>query len=382
MAVVVERATARAVCLAFARALARYGVPEEVITDNGKQFTDRFSRYAGNRGEVLFDKICRKNGIRYRLTAPASPNQNGKVERFHGMFPRATAAGPFTSIEAAQARVDVIVEAYNRDRPHQGLDEQVPVVPADRFTPASSTEIELRLPPALEITATVQAPDVAASPAVGPLPTIEASLALELERTVPASGNLAIRGQQFWLGQARAGQVITFWLDCDWVHLSTGGARIKTLRSRFSAADLAWLLLHGGAVTAGPAPVSSRPGPGSRAGRTVVEVERTVARSGTISLGSHVVLAAEILAAAGSGSTSKTVRRCCSSTPPPASCCAPGPTHSPPVRPSGCNAPARPGHRRGPRANPSPCNAEPPTPASSWSPDRRSPSAASTPEPP
>jgi transposase InsO family protein len=53
MAAVVERATARAVCLAFAQALARYGVPEEVITDNGKQFTDRFNRYGASRGEVV-----------------------------------------------------------------------------------------------------------------------------------------------------------------------------------------------------------------------------------------------------------------------------------------------------------------------------------------
>ena len=47
-------------CLAFAQTLARFGAPEEVITDNGKQFTDRF----GKAGEVLFDKICRRNGIR------------------------------------------------------------------------------------------------------------------------------------------------------------------------------------------------------------------------------------------------------------------------------------------------------------------------------
>src|SRR6478736_1060780 len=107
MAAVVERATARAVCLAFAQALAAFGVPEEVITDNGKQFTDRFSRYGPTRGEVLFDKICRKNGITHRLTAPASPNQNGKVERFHGTFrPEISEAGPFTSVEAAQAAVD------------------------------------------------------------------------------------------------------------------------------------------------------------------------------------------------------------------------------------------------------------------------------------
>jgi transposase InsO family protein len=36
LARVVERATGRAVCLAFSEALERYGAPEEVLTDNGK----------------------------------------------------------------------------------------------------------------------------------------------------------------------------------------------------------------------------------------------------------------------------------------------------------------------------------------------------------
>ena len=79
LARVVERATGRAICLAFAEALERYGAPEEVLTDNGKQFTDRF----GRGGEVLFDKICRRNGIAHRLTAPRSPTTTGKIERFH-----------------------------------------------------------------------------------------------------------------------------------------------------------------------------------------------------------------------------------------------------------------------------------------------------------
>jgi transposase len=46
IATVVERATGRGVCLAFAQALQRFGVPEEVLTDNGKQFTDRFGKRA------------------------------------------------------------------------------------------------------------------------------------------------------------------------------------------------------------------------------------------------------------------------------------------------------------------------------------------------
>ncbi len=82
IATVVEHATGRAVCLALATALARFGVPEEILTDNGKQFTDRF----GGHGEVLFDRICRRNGITHRLTHSFSPNENGKVERFHGTF--------------------------------------------------------------------------------------------------------------------------------------------------------------------------------------------------------------------------------------------------------------------------------------------------------
>jgi hypothetical protein len=64
--------------LAFGEALGRFGVPEEVLTDNGKQFTDRF----GKGAEVLFDRICRTNGIVHRLTQPASPTTTGKVERF------------------------------------------------------------------------------------------------------------------------------------------------------------------------------------------------------------------------------------------------------------------------------------------------------------
>jgi transposase len=69
MAAVVVRATGRAVCLAFAAGLRHYGIPDEVLTDNGKQFTARF----GRGGEVLFDRICRDNAIVHRLTEPSSP---------------------------------------------------------------------------------------------------------------------------------------------------------------------------------------------------------------------------------------------------------------------------------------------------------------------
>ena len=284
MAAVVERATSRAVCLAFAQALARFGVPEEVITDNGKQFTDRF----GKGGEVLFDKICRRNSITHRLTAPSSPNQNGKVERFHGTFRPdfCTDAEPFVSVEAAQQAVDAWVEHYNTDRPHQALDPRQPVTPADRFAPVPDAEralVDLWLPPTLE-PLTGGLPETAA-----PAPASPVGGAVEVEKVVPASGNMSLAGQQFWLGRARVGQLVHFWVDCDLIHLTIGGTRIKTVRSHLTVNDLARLAADG-ARPAGPPPLPTTPGQDG-----VVEVERAVNRAGTVALGGQVVLAAEIL---------------------------------------------------------------------------------------
>lgn len=52
----------------------RRGVPAQVLTDNGKVCTGRFGP---GTGEVLFDRICRENGIRHLLTAPRSPTTLG-----------------------------------------------------------------------------------------------------------------------------------------------------------------------------------------------------------------------------------------------------------------------------------------------------------------
>ncbi|MGZ4489981.1 MAG: IS481 family transposase [Nocardioidaceae bacterium] len=314
MARVVARATGRAVCVAFAQALAAYGVPEEVLTDNGKQFTDRFGRYRPRHGEVLFDKICRKNGIAHRLTEPESPNQNGKVERFHGTFrPEFLAvAEPFASLQDAQTAVDVWVVDYNAERPHQGLDDKLPVTPGERFSPVPAQQrelVELWLPPSLS---TVPEPAPAPEPArvpesagtvVGARPQILpeqlagrqtwAGGAVEFDRAVPASGNLGFAGKQFWLGTLRAGLTATIWADCDLIHVLIGGTRIKTIRSHLSVNDLARLVAEGARnSTVSPLP----PVDADSAERGVVEVERCVARPGTVSLGQHVLLAAEILA--------------------------------------------------------------------------------------
>jgi hypothetical protein len=155
IAAVVVRATGRAVCAAFAGALVEYGVPEEVLTDNGKQFTGRFGRQRGGArgaggpgGEVLFDRICRKNGITHRLTAIRSPTTARKVERLHLTLRRELLDGHelFADLAAAQAALDRWRVDYNTARPHQSLEMSTP---ASRFVPAIDNRLELRLPAGL-----------------------------------------------------------------------------------------------------------------------------------------------------------------------------------------------------------------------------------------
>jgi transposase InsO family protein len=122
------RAVTRAVCGHFAEALRHHGVPDEVLTDNGKVFTGRF---AARPIEVLFDRICRENGIAHRLTAPRSPTTTGKIERFHRSLRVEFLAGQvFADFDTAQAQLDDWVADYNTSRPHQGIGN---VVPAERF---------------------------------------------------------------------------------------------------------------------------------------------------------------------------------------------------------------------------------------------------------
>jgi transposase InsO family protein len=287
---VVRRATGRAVCLAFAAALRRFGVPDEVLSDNGKQFTARF----GQGGEVLFDRICRDNAITHRLTKPRSPTTTGKIERFHGSLRRELLddAVPFADLAAAQAAVGAWVEQYNTARPHQALGM---ATPAARFTSRTGTGADdllpLRLPASISLAA-VPSPASPAEPAAGlqtpPLPQNWHGVAVEFDRVVPASGNLFATGRQFWLGTARAGIVVTFWASTEVIHLTAAGARIKTLRSHLSPADLAKL------TATGARPAGSPPLPAAEPS-TAIEVDRTISKNGLVSLGGQMVLAAEIL---------------------------------------------------------------------------------------
>ena len=112
----------------FSVALRNYGLPDQVLTDNGKVFTGRFAQPPV---EVLFDRICRENGIEHLLTQPRSPTTTGKIERFHKTLRlELDTRQVFKDITRAQAAIDEWVEYYNTQRPHRSLDD---VAPASRF---------------------------------------------------------------------------------------------------------------------------------------------------------------------------------------------------------------------------------------------------------
>ena len=77
IATVVRRATGRAVCAAFTDALHAYGFPDEVLTDNGKQFTGRFTR--PRPAEVMFERICRRTATSNRGHRPQPGRWNGFI---------------------------------------------------------------------------------------------------------------------------------------------------------------------------------------------------------------------------------------------------------------------------------------------------------------
>ncbi len=111
-------------CSHFAEAMRCHGVPQEILTDNGKVFTGRFGL---KDTEVLFDRICRENGIDHLLTAPRHPTTTGKIERFHRTLRQEFLTGRvFSDLPTAQDELDRWVVSFNTERPHSALDMATP----------------------------------------------------------------------------------------------------------------------------------------------------------------------------------------------------------------------------------------------------------------
>ena len=111
-------------------AIANYGPPQEILTDNGPQ-------YVTWRGKSQFSKELEQQGIRQIVSRPRHPQTLGKIERFWGtLWRECLERSVFLDLEDARRRIGLFIDHYNFQRAHQGLEG---LTPADRFFSAAPT---------------------------------------------------------------------------------------------------------------------------------------------------------------------------------------------------------------------------------------------------
>ena len=109
---------------ALSRAIADYGPPREILTDQGRQ-------YAAWRGSTAFEEELKRNGIAHVKSRPHHPQTCGKIERFwKTMWDEFLSRTVFADFDDCQRRAALFVQHYNFQRPHQSLEG---LTPADRF---------------------------------------------------------------------------------------------------------------------------------------------------------------------------------------------------------------------------------------------------------
>ncbi len=120
----------------YRTAVGEYGVPREMLTDNGRQYTNW-------RGTTTFEKELKKDRTKHIKSRPHHPMTLGKIERFwKTILNEFLFRAQFDSFENARERLALWVKYYNYKRPHQGIGS---LCPADRYF-----EVESELKQTLE----------------------------------------------------------------------------------------------------------------------------------------------------------------------------------------------------------------------------------------
>jgi transposase InsO family protein len=107
----------------FASAISRWGLPAEVLTDNGAVFTGK----QRGEGRVTLEVQLGLRGVRISHSRPYHPQTCGKVERFHQTEKKWLAAQPRpATIAGLQHQLDRFTRYYNTIRPHRALGRRTP----------------------------------------------------------------------------------------------------------------------------------------------------------------------------------------------------------------------------------------------------------------
>ena len=116
--------TADQVMEVYRRAVGEYGVPKEMLTDRGRQYTNW-------RGSTRFERELGKDRVRHIKSQAHHPMTLGKIERFwKTIYEEFLVRAQFGSFEEARERIRQWVQYYNHKRPHQGIGG---LCPADRY---------------------------------------------------------------------------------------------------------------------------------------------------------------------------------------------------------------------------------------------------------
>jgi len=111
----------------FETAASRYGLPRQVLSDNGLCFTGRLH---GVR--VEFERSLAELGVELINAGPYHPQTLGKLERFHRTLKEwLSDEGPAQDLVHLQELLDGFRHHYNSERPHQGLGD---ATPAERYS--------------------------------------------------------------------------------------------------------------------------------------------------------------------------------------------------------------------------------------------------------
>lgn len=102
-------------------AFREFGLPRAIRSDNGAPFAS-----AGAAGLSGLAVRLIKAGVRPERIAPASPQQNGRLERLHRTLKDETANPPAASLKAQADRFVRFRKTYNEERPHEALDMAPP----------------------------------------------------------------------------------------------------------------------------------------------------------------------------------------------------------------------------------------------------------------
>ena len=106
------------------RTIVEHGLPQELMTDNGRQFV-------AWQGKSKFQREVIQKGINHIRSSPRHPQTLGKIERFwRNIWQEFLAEAVFESFEDARQRIDAWIQYYNHQRPHQGIEG---LMPADRY---------------------------------------------------------------------------------------------------------------------------------------------------------------------------------------------------------------------------------------------------------